>query len=287
MNVMNVTSLNQTSGNMSVTQSKQDSHEKSIQQQIMNLQDKMRNVTYDNEMPDDEKNNEKKSLQEKIQSLNSELKQYQIQKRQEEAEKRQQEIKKNEEREQRQQAAAERQELTEARKVSVPSDTGTTSATAYTVSFESDSENTVNVQNSEVSTDTQTVTGFSDAESDAMIAFANTKEHLAEMQKLYTSLEGQMRTASTDDEKADIQKKLDNVSKNMGKKIQKVTDTITETQNERKKRQEKIRQKQRELEERKQSMNAVVQGSGQKENNNYGYWQKNSSLGKVFLTRKK
>lgn len=287
MNVMNVTSINQTSGNLSVTQSKQDSHEKSIQQKIMNLQDKMRNVTYDNEMPDEEKNNEKKSLQEKIQSLNSELKQYQIQKRQEEAEKRQQETKKSEEREQRQLENAVKQEEAEARRVSVSSDNGTTSAATDTVSFESASENTASVQDSEVSADTQASTGFSDDESNAMITFANTKEHLAEMQKLYTNLQGLMRTASTDTERADIQKKLNSVSKSMGKKMQKVTDTIIKTQNENEKRKEKIRKKRRELEERKQNMNAVVSESGQKENVDYGYWQKNSSLGKVFLTRKK
>lgn len=283
---MNVTSINQASGNLSVTQSKQDSHEKNIRQQIMSLQDKMRNITYDNEMPDEEKSNEKKSLQEKIQSLNSELKQYQIQKRQEDAEKRQQETKKREET-QRQQETSAKQEQAEAGKAAVSSNVNTTSSAGETVSSEYTSENTASVQDSEVSADTQAAAGFSDDESDAMIAFANTKEHLAEMQKLYTNLQGLMRTASTDTERADIQKKLNSVSKSMGKKMQKVADTITDTHNENVKRKEKIRKKKRELEERKQNMNAVVSGSEQKENIDYGYWQKNSTLGKVFLTRKK
>lgn len=283
---MNVTSINQASGNLSVTQSKQDSHEKNIRQQIMSLQDKMRNITYDNEMPDEEKSNEKKSLQEKIQSLNSELKQYQIQKRQEDAEKRQQETKKREET-QRQQETSAKQEQAEAGKAAVSSNVNTTSSAGETVSSEYTSENTASVQDSEVSADTQAAAGFSDDESDAMIAFANTKEHLAEMQKLYTNLQGLMRTASTDTERADIQKKLNSVSKSMGKKMQKVADTITDTHNENEKRKEKIRKKKRELEERKQNMNAVVSGSEQKENIDYGYWQKNSTLGKVFLTRKK
>lgn len=283
---MNVTSINQASGNLSVTQSKQDSHEKNIRQQIMSLQDKMRNITYDNEMPDEEKSNEKKSLQEKIQSLNSELKQYQIQKRQEDAEKRQQETKKREET-QRQQETSAKQEQAEAGKAAVSSNVNTTSSAGETVSSEYTSENTASVQDSEVSADTQAAAGFSDDESDAMIAFANTKEHLAEMQKLYTNLQGLMRTASTDTERADIQKKINSVSKSMGKKMQKVADTITDTHNENEKRKEKIRKKKRELEERKQNMNAVVSGSEQKENIDYGYWQKNSTLGKVFLTRKK
>ena len=88
------------SGAMSASranQPKQDSHEKNIQNQIVNLQGKMRDLAYNNEMSTDEKSDKKKKIQEQIQNLNSELKQYQIQKRREETEKRQNETEKNEE----------------------------------------------------------------------------------------------------------------------------------------------------------------------------------------------
>ena len=76
---------------MPVSQSTQDSHEKNIQTQIINLQEKMRDITYNKEMSSEEKSDQKKALQEKIQVLNSELRQYQLQKRQEEAENRKEE----------------------------------------------------------------------------------------------------------------------------------------------------------------------------------------------------
>ena len=122
---MNVTSINQTSGNLSVNQPKQDSHEKNIEKQIMQLQEKMRSIAYDSEMPAEEKDNEKKSLQEKIQTLNSELKQYQIQKRQEEAEKRQEEAKKRETEAKRQQDAAVRQQKAAEQRQSVSANADT------------------------------------------------------------------------------------------------------------------------------------------------------------------
>ena len=68
---MNITSTNQSVGFMPVSQSTQDSHEKNIQTQIINLQEKMRDITYNKEMSSEEKSDQKKALQEKIQVLNS------------------------------------------------------------------------------------------------------------------------------------------------------------------------------------------------------------------------
>lgn len=285
---MNVTSINQASGNLPVKQSKQDNHEKNIEQQITRLQEQMRNITYDNEMPAEEKDNEKKSLQEKIQSLNSELKQYQIRKRQEEAEKRQEETKRQDEESQKQKEAAAQRIEAEAQKAATASDSNVSTTASDTVSDKKTSENINFGDNSADTLNTQSESGFSDAESDAMISFSNTKEHLAAMQKLYTSLEGQMRTAPTDAEKADIQKKLDNVSKSMGEKIQKATDIISDIQDENEKRKEKIREKMKEFAEKKQNINAVVSNPGKDNTIDYGYWQKNAaSLGKVLITHKK
>lgn len=283
---MNVTSINQTSGNLSVNQPKQDSHEKNIEKQIMQLQEKMRSIAYDSEMPAEEKDNEKKSLQEKIQTLNSELKQYQIQKRQEEAEKRQEEAKKRETEAKRQQDAAVRQQKTAEQRQSVSANTDTPASSDQAVSAVSS-----NTQESAASVGMEQSppqTGFSDTESDAMISFSNTKEHLASMQKLHTSLEGQMRTAQTDDEKAKIQKKMDSVSKSMGEKIQKIADTINDTQKEEEKRKEKIRENMKKLNERADHIKAVVPKTTGNSDINYGYWQKNgAALGKVLLTKSK
>lgn len=71
--------------NKLVGHAKQDSYEKNIQKQIEKLQEKMKNISNDKEKPFEQKVNEKKEIQEQIQSLNSELRQYQVQKRQREA----------------------------------------------------------------------------------------------------------------------------------------------------------------------------------------------------------
>ena len=69
---MNIASANQMSGVMptgQANQSNQDSHEKNIQNQIVNLQGKMRDLAYNTEMSTDEKSDKKKKLQEQIQNL--------------------------------------------------------------------------------------------------------------------------------------------------------------------------------------------------------------------------
>lgn len=74
-------------------QSKQDNYEKNIQKQIATLQEKMRNIENDKEVPIERKINAKKEIQEQIQELQSELQQYQMQKRQKEAAERQEAVK--------------------------------------------------------------------------------------------------------------------------------------------------------------------------------------------------
>lgn len=71
--------------NTLVNQSKQDNYEKSIQNQIANLQGKMKNISNNQKMSTEQKSNEKKKIQEQIQDLNSKLRQYQVQKKQKEA----------------------------------------------------------------------------------------------------------------------------------------------------------------------------------------------------------
>lgn len=91
---MNVGSVNASGQSIMFTsQSKQDNYEKDIEKQIVTLQEKMKNINNEKEMSMEEKINEKKKLQEQIQALNNELRQYQAQKRQKEAAERQEAVK--------------------------------------------------------------------------------------------------------------------------------------------------------------------------------------------------
>ena len=156
----------------------------------------MRDITYNNEMSSEEKNDKKKALQEQIQNLNSELKQYQLQKRQAEAEKRQEEAakKQREEAEKTEESAAEE---------SAAADTETDSSEEIVLFPESDA-------------------------SKSMLSNANMKEHLSNLQKIRTDLEGKLRTAESEEEKARLRKRLSSVSKGMGFKVQKIKDTIAD-----------------------------------------------------------
>lgn len=66
-------------------------------------------------------------------------------------------------------------------------------------------------------------TVFGNEESGVLISLSATKEQISGMKRIRTELERRQRTAATDEEKTDLQKKVNNVAKNIGKKI-----TITE-----------------------------------------------------------
>lgn len=195
---MNITSASQSMGFMPVSQSAQDSREQEIQKQIMNLQEKMRDVTYNNEMSSDEKKDKKKALQEQIQNLNSELKQYQLQKRQEEAEKRQEEV----ERKRREEAAR----------------------------MEENSNAEAGSGAESAQTEEEIVLFPESNASKAMLSNSNTKEHLSNLQRIRNDLEGKLRTADSEEEKARLRKRISRVSKGMGVKVQKIKDTIADGQ---------------------------------------------------------
>lgn len=258
---MNITGVQQTTSLMAAgnsQQSNQDSHEINIQKQILTLQEKMRGITYDKEMSAEEKSDEKKALQEKIQNLNSELKQYQLQKRQEEAEKRQQE--------------AASQKETEGH-TAVESTTNTnTDSTAKTTS-ENVNENNDNTEEQQ----------SEQTNVDVMFSISGTKEHLADMQQIRTKLEGQMRTASTAEEKAELQKKINDVTKKMSEKMRKASDSIKDTQKEEKSRKEKVKKLLQEFRDKRKNMNAAVPKTTDTAPTGSGYWKD----GKVLLTRKK
>lgn len=273
---MNITSANHMSGAMSAIQgnsSKQDSREKNIQNQITSLQGKMRDLSYNTELSTDEKSDKKKKLQEQIQNLNNELKQYQIQKRREEAEKHQAETKKDDE------------------------NTKKSSSGRTVVDNNETTANTTNDANNAVAsagvngiddgkyTDSkdrqdESEFGLSGAETEMMVSVSNAKKQFANMEKIQTNLTGLMRTAETDEEKLKLQKKIDKVSNIIENKAQKTADMLAETREEEKAKKEKIREMLKEQEARRANMKAAVPKSGKSV---FG----DNEYGKVLITRKK
>lgn len=70
---------------------------------------------------------------------------------------------------------------------------------------------------------TPEATVFGNEESGVLISLSATKEQVSGMKRIRTDLERRQRTAVTDQEKADLQNKINNTAKNIGKKV-----TITE-----------------------------------------------------------
>lgn len=275
---MNIASANQTSGVMPTGQTnqlKQDSHEKNIQNQIVSLQSKMRDLAYDTEMSTDEKSDKKKKLQEQIQNLNSELKQYQIQKRREESEKRQKETEKNDGN------VKSSSPDKSAAKENAVSNTAISADNFNNVAGNKNTGDTDNSQNinSQDKAD-EPEFGLNDAESEIMVSISNTKKQFANMEKIQTNLTGLMRTAETDEEKLKLQKKIDSVSNIIEDKAKKTADKLAETREEDQKKKEKIRKMLKEQEARRANMKAAVPKSGKSAFEDNGF-------GKVLLTRRK
>ncbi len=82
--------------------------------------------------------------------------------------------------------------------------------------------------------DIQNQTGFGDKETGVIISISTSKEQMADMHRIRTSLEGRQRTAETDEEKERLQKKINNISRGIGEKIKITEDTISEFQEARK-----------------------------------------------------
>ncbi|MDE6749617.1 MAG: FlxA-like family protein [Lachnospiraceae bacterium] len=275
---MNISSANQMSGVMSTSQanqSNQDSHEKNIQNQIVNLQGKMRDLAYNTEMSTDEKSDKKKKLQEQIQNLNSELKQYKIQKRREEAEKRQKEAEKSDE-----STKSSSFSKSSVNETSV-SNTSDFSDNSNSAAADSGIGNTVSSRDVDSQMPAEeSEFGLNGAESEMMVSFSNAQKQLSNMEKIQTNLTGLMRTAETDEEKLKLQKKIDSVSNIIEDKAQKTANKLEESREEDKKKKEKIRQMLKEQEARRANMKAAVPKSGKRL---FGY----NEDGKVLLTRKK
>lgn len=274
---MNIKSANYMSGAGSAVQgnrSNQDSHEKNIQNQITSLQGKMRDLSYDTEMSADEKSDEKKKLKEQIQSLNSELKQYQIKKRREEAEKKQTDTEKSDENAKTSSSDIQSADKTTAASAADADENANTAVGAGTYNNK-DTENT----GSQAQPDKQEL-GMGGAETEMMFSLSNTKKQFANMEKIQTNLTGLMRTAETDEEKLKLQKKIDNIANIIENKAQKTADNLTKVREEEQAKKEKIREMQKEQEARKANMKAAVPKSGKSLLGDKEY-------GKVLITRKK
>ena len=70
---------------------------------------------------------------------------------------------------------------------------------------------------------TPPATVFGNKESGVLISLSATKDQIMNMRRIRSDLARRQRTAVTDDEKADLQKKINNVARNIGRKV-----TITE-----------------------------------------------------------
>ena len=76
-------------------------------------------------------------------------------------------------------------------------------------------------KNAEKERPTEAVSG--DRESGVLITLSATRDQILNMRRVHSGLARRQRTAVTDEEKADLQKKINNVAKNIGRKV-----TITE-----------------------------------------------------------
>lgn len=239
---MSIASVNQMSGVTPMNQPGQDSYEKNIQKQITNLQERMKNLAYDKDMSEEQKLNEKKELQEQIQSLNKELKQHRIQKQQE--------------------AVAAKQE----------------SAVA---------EQGIEVPSERREKEPETI-GFGDAETGVIISISNTREQMDHMRKVRVRLEGQLRTAGTEEEKIELQERINNVSKSMGEKVQKIADTIADHLKEEQERKDKVgeiqKRQEREKQEKREAMNVVLPAGTNKSLEKAGRGENFTISGKVSIS---
>lgn len=68
------------------------------------------------------------------------------------------------------------------------------------------------------------------ADTGIIISLSNVKDQITGMNKVRTDLQGKMRTAQTEDEKAELQGKIDNITQNINEKVKETQDTISNYQ---------------------------------------------------------
>lgn len=171
--------------------SSRDSYEHNIKKQITALEDKMETISNDDEKPAEEKKKEKQAAQEQLQNLNQELREYQLRKRQEEAEKKREAVK-----EALASANDDQQPETESEEEELP-----------------------------------LYKGLRGEEAGIMLTLSTANEQLAGMVRVRKNLEGKQRTADTEEEKAELQKKIDRVSRGIGQKVSSTKQAVSDMRN--------------------------------------------------------
>ncbi len=68
------------------------------------------------------------------------------------------------------------------------------------------------------------------ADTGVIISLSTSKEQIAGMKKVRTDLQGKLRTAQTEEEKADLQEKINNITRNIGDKVKETQDTTSDYQ---------------------------------------------------------
>lgn len=225
---MNISGINNSSqNNVSSKQSALDSRESSLRKQISSLQEELRTISNDQEMTDDQKTRKKQAAREQMQDLNSELRQYQIQKRQEEAAKKQEAA-----RQALKEANDKPAESEERKSIQTADDKTADSKSADGKTTFTDDRNVDAAGNNtnSKSEEEQQPALLGSKESGVLITLSSSKEQIAEMGRIRTSLEGRQRTAPTEEEKASLQEKINRVSSGIGKKIIITEDTISSLQ---------------------------------------------------------
>lgn len=131
-------------------------------------------------------------------------------------------------------------------------------------------ESTASMPEKEIRSDKQEeepeTIGFGDAETGVIISISHTREQIDHMRKVRVRLEGQLRTAETEEEKSELQKRINNVSERMGEKVQKIADTIEDNLKEEQERKDKVgeiqKRQEREKQEKRDAINVVLPTGG-------------------------
>lgn len=81
------------------------------------------------------------------------------------------------------------------------------------------------------------------ADTGVIVSLSTAKEQIAGMKKVRTDLQGKLRTAQTEEEKADLQEKINNITQNIGDKVKETQDTISDYQKAEQDKSDKVSDK--------------------------------------------
>lgn len=87
------------------------------------------------------------------------------------------------------------------------------------------------------------------ADMGVLISLSTAKDQIAGMKKVRTDLEGKLRTATTDEERASLQEKINNLTEDMSEKVKETQDTISDYRKAEKDETEKTQDKESEKED--------------------------------------